>query len=479
MPHRAYHLIFGIAGLFAVAALLLAGANVLRHSRSGASWKQQLVSAGLMLLGALGFGSLVTGPVACKKVTPQGDDPGVTAAESGGGGKGGGKGTADPKDPQPKTSPAGGGGGVSALRPDLAKRIAKVTAEAQAVASGKRGSHPFDSKGKQQLLTLLDAARRDVEALHNAGTINEGEAGLWKADLQLLVSKVNRFRPTEMKMATCYKPMMAPIPKQVSLRQVKARLGPLRKLSRANKLNPAVTRKVLRQIEADLAVLAKPGGTGRMTPEEIKQAEKMVPLLQQTIAQIRSKLDAAGATQPDPVLDATAQWKSVKEAWRFIAPLAADSSKSTSVQRVEADKKMKAALAAIDGLVKAAKLTPPEAALLTGEAERLKREMYRSPPADMRVKCYKRKHFSRGEVSLARIQKRLPLLQKLAADKKLSPAVMGRVLPTLQRDVETLSTPRLVKRMDDKLEPKVPGALKQAKAVLAKIRALMKASAAK
>jgi hypothetical protein len=458
MPHRAYHLIVGIAGLFAVAALLLAGANLLRHS-TGASWKQRLVSAGLMLLGALGFGSLVTGPAACKKVTPQGDDPGVTAAESGGGER--------------------GGGGVSAMRPDLAKRIAKVTAEAQVVASGKRGSHPFDSKGKKQLLTLLDAAQRDVEALRNAGTINEGEAGLWKADLQLLVTKVNGFRPTEMKLATCYKPMMAPIPKQVSLRQVKARLKPLLKLSRADKLNPAVTRKVLRRIEADLAVLAKPGGTARMTPEEIKQAEKMVPLLQQLVSRIHAKLDASGVARPDPLLDRTAQWKMVKAAWRFIAPLAADSHKSTSAQRKQAAEKMKAALAALDGLVKAGKLTQPEATLLTSEAERLKGEMYRSPPADMRVKCYKRKHVSRGEVSLARIQKRLPLLQKLVADKKISPAVMGRVLPTLQRDVETLSTPRLVKRMDDKLEPKVPGALKQGQAMLAKIRALMKASAAK
>jgi hypothetical protein len=471
MPHRAYHLILGIAGLFAVAALLLAGANLLRHSRSGASWKQRLVSAGMMLLGALGFGSLVTGPAACKKVTPPGDDPGVTAAESGG------DRTAETKDPQPKATPPAGG--VSALRPDLAKRIAKVTSEAQAVADGKKGSHPFDRAGKTKLLAALDTAQRDVEALRNAGTINEGEAGLWKADLQLLVTKVNGFRPTEMKRSSCYKPMMAPIPKQVSLRQVKARLKPLLKLSRANKLNPAVTRKVLRRIEADLAVLAKPGGTARMKPEEIKQAEKMVPLLQQLVSRIRAKLDATGVERPDPVLDSTAQWKTVKEAWRFIAPLAAKSSASTTAQRKQADEKMKAALAAIGGLAKAGKLTQSEATLLTGEAARLKGEMYRSPPADTRVKCYKRKHFPRGEVSLARIQRRLPLLQKLAAQKKLSPAVMGRVLPTLERDVQTLSTERLVRRMDDKLETKVPGALKQGKAVLAQIRALMKASAAK
>jgi len=478
MPHRAYHLILGIAGLFAVGVLLLAGANLLRHSRRGASWKQRLVSAGLLLLGALGFSSLVTGPTGCKKVSTSSNETEVTAS----GGEKGGEGATEPKDPQPQPTAAAGGGPkpvISALHADLPKRIARVTAKAQAVADGKKGSHPFDRAGKKQMLASLDAAQRDVDALHKAGTINDGEAGLWKADLQQLVSKVNSFRPTEMKMATCYKPMMAPVPKQISLRRLKARLKPLLKLSRADKLNPDVTRKVLQQVEADLAELAKQGGTARMKPEDVELAVKLLPRAQKIVSRIRAKLDAAGAMQPDPALDSTAGWKKVKAAWRFIAPLAANSSKSTSVQRKQADEKMKAALAALSGLVKAGKLAAAEAALLTAEAERLKGEMYRSPPADMRVKCYKRKHFSRGEVSLARIQKRLPLLQKLAAQKKLSPAVIGRVLPTLERDVQTLSTPRLVRRMDDKLEPKAASAAKEGKAMLAKIRALMKASAAK
>jgi len=79
MPHRAYHLLLGVAGLFAVAALLIAGADLLRHSRSGPGWKRRLVSAGMLLLGALGFGSL-GGTAACPGKTTDGEKAASSSA---------------------------------------------------------------------------------------------------------------------------------------------------------------------------------------------------------------------------------------------------------------------------------------------------------------------------------------------------------------------------------------------------------------
>lgn len=64
MPHRVQHLALQIAGLLAVIALVVAGADLLRHSRSGPTWKQRLVSAGLLLLTGLGLGALVEGRAA-------------------------------------------------------------------------------------------------------------------------------------------------------------------------------------------------------------------------------------------------------------------------------------------------------------------------------------------------------------------------------------------------------------------------------
>lgn len=105
--------------------------------------------------------------------------------------------------------------------------------------------------------------------------------------------------------------------------------------------------------------------------------------------------------------------------------------------------------------------------------------MLRSPPADTRVKCYKRKLLVPAADSLERIDRRLPLLEQLVAGKQLAPAVLDRVLPTLERDVQILSSPEEVQRMQDAARPQAPDAARKAKALLRKIRALMKASAKK
>lgn len=460
MPHRAYHIIVGIAGLFFVAALLLAGANLLRHSRSGPGWKQRLVSAGLLLLGALGFGSLGAGVAGCKQGADTAGKPPVTTPDT--------PDTPDKPDKPDTPDKPDKPDKPSADKPaDAMRHLAALQAEAEAIAKGKKGQHPFDRATKQQLLDALRKGQDRIDDLQQAGTINAGEAGLWKADLTFLAGKVAGFRPTEMKNATCYQPRAIPPPGSMSLARLRRRLPLLEKLATADKLNPEVTRKVLRRIELDLGTVGEPAGG----------ADKaLVGEARALVAKIKARLDGKqGAAAPNTSGDVTGSaWATIKAAWRFIAPLAANSSKSTNLQRRQATEKMKQALAALDGLAAAGKLSAPEAGLLKTQAARLQEEMRRSPPADYTGRCYRRAAFVPAKSSLQQLNRRLPLLSKLVAAGKVHPQVLARVVPALERDLKILTTPEELKRLWKDDGKKVPRAVRRARALLARLKTLGK-----
>jgi hypothetical protein len=257
MPHRAYHLALGIVGLLAVFALFLAGANLLRHCRTGSAWKQRLISAGLMLLGALGFGS---GGLAGCKGADSPDKPKVSGRET-------------TTRPEPKLA-----------KLDHWKQINTVQTEAEAIAAGKKGRYPFNHSERQQLLGELKRAESQIDALQRSRGLNEGEAGLWKLDLRLLAGKVAEFRPTEMKNSTCYQPRALPNPTQISLARLRRRLPLLEKLALAEKLHPKVARKVLARIESDLNAIPKPPAV---------QDKEMAAKARDLVAKVKAKLGQA------------------------------------------------------------------------------------------------------------------------------------------------------------------------------------------
>ena len=347
------------------------------------------------------------------------------------------------------------------------KHLRTLQAEAEAIAKGDKGRHPLDRATKQQLLDALRKGSDRIDDLQQADTINAGEAGLWKADLTLLAGKVAGFRPTEMKNATCYQARAVSPPGTVSLARLRRRLPLLEKLATANKLNPDVTRKVLRRIELDLRTAGEPAG-------EADRA--LVGDARSLVGKIKARLDGKqGAVAPNPSGDVTASaWATIKAAWRFISPLAADSSKSTKLQRNQASEKMKQALAAVDGLAAAGKLSAPEAGLLKTQAARLQADMRRFPPKDFNGRCYRRAGFVPAKNSLQQINRRLPLLSKLVAAGKVHPRVLARVVPALERDLKILTTPEELKRLWKGDGKKVPRAVRRARAVLAKLRALGK-----
>ncbi len=162
-------------------------------------------------------------------------------------------------------------------------------AEAAAIGSGERGPFPFDRAGKESLLAQLEASKARVDALVAQGLINAAEAGLLKADVDTMTAAVSKKRPTEMEMATCYRPMM-PMPARDSRLRLEARLPLLEQLAAEGVLHPEVVERVLQQVEADIAGV-KSGGGRPMEPAERAQTEKAGAAAQALVETIRAKLE--------------------------------------------------------------------------------------------------------------------------------------------------------------------------------------------
>ncbi len=385
------------------------------------------------LLGLFGLGGLVA-ETGCKPTAPKGNDPGSRPSPT-------------PDKPPP------------ALKKDSSElRIKEVTAEARAVISGSRGQHPFDRAGKEKLLSAIKGAEGDVDDLVAAGTISEGAGGLWKQDLRHLAGQISGYRPSEMRMASCYEPMPMPVEARKSGIRLKARLTALEKLATADKLNPKVVRKVLIQVEADLKVLESTQELGRLQSDKERAAARAIfKEVKAKVERIKAKL---AGKKPQGGMAV------INDFFATIKPLAEDSGSSTTLQRQAAEAKMKKALAALKELVAAGELSEGEAKLMRLEAERLDEAMGESPPADMQVRCYRRAYIQPAKRSLKRLNQRLPLLEKLAAGGKIKPGVMARMLPALEQDLKILSDPKQLKRLPKKDQAGAGAAAAKARKVL-------------
>jgi len=248
MPTRTLlpNLLLGVIGLVVLAWLVLWRRDVDQASRQGSHWRQRLLTAGLLLLAVLGF----TPPTSAR-------------------GK------------EPKTARAG-----SVLSSPEWKHITAIRKEAEAIATGKRGPHPFDRAGKKRVLTDLKAAQALADDLAKAGAINVSAAGLLKLDLERLSNGVARKRPTEMRRATCYRPMMR-LPRRDSYNRLKARLPLLEKLARKRRVQRAVLDKVLAAIEADLKVVGSGKSIRRLGPNERKKAPRVVRRARASLSKIK------------------------------------------------------------------------------------------------------------------------------------------------------------------------------------------------
>lgn len=253
MLTRVLFLLIALAGLAVLAVLLARGLDARQAAETGPRWRRQLACAGLFLLGCLGCSS------GEPNLPPKVDSPVVA-------------GQALEETPQ-------------------WKNVASVWAEAEAVASGQRGDYPFDEKGKKALLASLERATATVGKLETGGALSAPEAGLLTSGLQSLARAVGAKRPTEMRDATCYKPMMF-IPAKDSLERLSARLPLLQKLAKEKAIHRAALERVLPPIEADLKMLTSPEQVKRLDAGRQAEVEKVRREAQAALGEIRKLLEA-------------------------------------------------------------------------------------------------------------------------------------------------------------------------------------------
>ena len=433
MPQRivnAWYVVVGIAGLVLVGALVLFGADLGRASRTGPRWKRRLLTAALALLSSAGV------YLAARPLTAADRPSSVDTA-----------------------GPLGLPKGELAQTPHW-KRLMATWKEADDVGSGRRGAYPFNAKGKKALLAWLGTSDRDVDALAAAGMLTAPEAALLKKELARLTEGVQFKRPTEMKGFTCYVPMMPLTWPGFSRRRIDDRLPLLRRLADAETVHPQVAAKVLETLETDLKRIQATNYLKQVKDRE--EVEKTIQTVQALVVKLKAR----------PSLKTAAHWRTILAAWRFAKPLA-DSHKSTSAQRVQADRHLKAATAAAAELAKAGAISDAEAGLLADEADAVRTEMRRKSPTDFKGKCYETIYIPPARESFDRLSKRLSLLQKLAAAGKVNPAVVKRVLPTVRADLATLADPKQAKALQPARRARLEKITADTQAAVAKIEKLL------
>lgn len=438
MPQRitsVLTIVLGLAGLLAVGVLIAMRIDARRAAATGPKWKRRLVAAGLALLA-------------------------ITGASPAGGKDVGAASQRTCYKPAPMSRPAA----VNLADKPEWQRLCQTWAQAQDVASDALGPYPFNEGGQKQLLDDLAAGEKDVAALLTAGALSRAEADLLTADLKALAQRVREYRPAEMKMATCYKPVSIMEVTRERVKGVQGRLELLEKLAEQETLQPAVVYKVLAGVERQLAVagpevLKAIGEAGNF--EQTRQAAQV------KMATIRAKI-AGAFTAPEQ----TPQWATITAAWKFVAPLA-QSHKSTQAQRTAADAKFSAAKDAAIWLGAAGLLATSEVELLLKEAGRLTREVYLDPPTDTEVLCYQMMALVPARESLARVTQRVPLLANLAGSDKVHKGVLEKVVPSLEADLATLSDAKQTAALTSDECTQAAALAKQAAEDLAKIKTRM------
>jgi hypothetical protein len=252
------------AGLVAVAALVMMGIDLHRAAVTGPHWKRRLVTAGLVLLAALGLGS-------CNRA-----------------GSTGGTVVSGPVD----------------STPDLTKsaqwqRLVAAWKDGEVVAAGARGEYPFDDDGKKKLLARIGAAGKDIDALADAHLLSNTEATLLQTELVRLTQSVEAMRTTGERGWSCYLVWGPHVELDESRQRLADRVPLLKKLAVSERLQPQVLQMIIEGAQQELA-LAATGVVGQeATATPAGDEPQVFSEVRQQIEKLRSRLDEmpAGASR--------------------------------------------------------------------------------------------------------------------------------------------------------------------------------------
>ena len=398
MPYRALNLAVALVGVLFVLSLVFLGLDIGRAAGRSPR-RRRLLTAGILLLASFGL------TMGCSRGSSGSNTAGGAATSS-----------------------------TMAAQSDLAdtrqwKQLTAAWREAEEIASGSRGGHPFTPSGKKKVLQSLADASVGADLLQTAGLLSSPEAGLLKEDLVVLARKVESFRATDMRNATCY--LMSIPTAKVSADRLSARLPLLEKLAAQQTIHPEVLDKILNNLEADLKDVRE--NKAPLSPADRKQADQVARDVRVQLEKIRARM--SGKTSP---LDGSNDWQIISAAWKEAAPLAVAGA-STTRQRESAKAKLDAARTAAANLAAARLITGPEGRLILSEADRLQKDIYRNPPTDTQVECYKMVYLPPVRQSLDRIAARLPLLQQLAQGGVVHRTAVEKVVASVEADLKELS----------------------------------------
>lgn len=443
MSYRMLSIFLVIFGSVLVIALIILGRDLHRAARTGPTWKRKLVAAGLVLLGAFGIGS------GCVDRAGSGDGSGFASVNF--------------DDPIPP--------GQSLVETYHWRHLQSVWREAHEIGSGARGAYPFDREGKQRVLDDITTVASNLEKLEDAELLTAAEAGLLAEELGLLKNRVLAKRPTEMQNATCYMTAMV-LPGRESLDRLNARLPLLEELADSDTVQLQVVSKVLGTVDKDLDTLADEETLDQLPDDEKAEAEAVVREARELVERIRDTL--TGSTG---ALENQRQWKFVVNAWQAVTPVAM-SGKSRTAERKAIDARLDQAKQGIRELTAAGLLSEAEAQLLVSEAKRLRSQMYRNPPTDMdpSISCYDMALIVPAQQSLERLNQRLPLLQELAADGKVQPAALRKVIGSVEADIQLLSNEEELKQLAPEQRQRADELREGTESAVAEIKRLLEES---
>jgi hypothetical protein len=155
---------------------------------------------------------------------------------------------------------------------------------------------------------------------------------------------------------------------------------------------------------------------------------------------------ATTAAARGPTLATAPEWKRVQQIWTEADEIA--SGKRGPYPFDAAGKKrvldaLAAARKDIESLVKAKVLSPPEGTLLSKELDRMIAGVQeKRVKAAVHASCYEPMPYRVGRDALQRLADRAPLLAKLAAGRRVDPAVLQKIARTIEADLSVVEGAR-------------------------------------
>ncbi len=461
MPYRTWTfwgVLLGVTGLAVLGLCLAFGVDPRKAARTGPRWKRKLLTATLTLLGIAtvsGIGdsgrAKASGPMCYLPIelpfeyTPPHHIP-------------------NPHLMQPDIvtlSPT-----ATKAQQDQWDQAVAAWRQGREIAARERMTYPLTAAEQTRLLADLKTAATNVARLHADKLIDKPMADLFGAELADLTQAVNWFRPRpdpdgRTAKTSCYNLMMtAPTPRP-SLSRLTDRLDELESIAAAERLSPAVAGQTARIIRRDLQLLASPVYRRRLGEGEQKRAAVLVAKTTALLA----KLNAPTEPTAPSALALTERWKEFQalrgRGRKYVA------AGSTTAQRTQWDTELAEARKNLGELANRGRLSSNAAAILTGQLKDIRKAIYAKPPTDFQARCYKTMRLIPARISLANLDKRLPMLEGMLKHGRLRPAVVAAMLPGLQADLKNLTDPAGLKLLGEADQAK-------AKAVAARLDAALK-----